>query len=164
MRQSGLADLLPSLGDTVWVGVSGGSLVMAPNVGEEFVSWNPPDGGDRGLGIVDFAMFPHLDHVDIPGNSMERRVARGQRRALNEHRLAGLWAELLVDESGRAARLAGDRVVALELSRAGFDPDQDRKHDKREPAEDGDLPVLSAPAAHAGRKVGRPLRFRPRAG
>jgi dipeptidase E len=70
MRQSGLADLLPSLGDTVWVGVSGGSLVMAPNVGEEFVSWNPPDAGDRGLGIVDFAMFPHLDHVDIPGNSM----------------------------------------------------------------------------------------------
>jgi dipeptidase E len=70
MRQSGLADLLPSLGDTVWVGVSGGSLVMAPNVGEEFVNWNPPDGGDRGLGIVDFAMFPHLDHVDIPGNSM----------------------------------------------------------------------------------------------
>jgi len=50
MRQSGLADLLPSLGDTVWVGVSGGSLVMAPNVGEEFVSWNPLDGGDRGSG------------------------------------------------------------------------------------------------------------------
>ncbi len=28
MRQSGLADLLPSLGDTVWAGVSGGSMVL----------------------------------------------------------------------------------------------------------------------------------------
>ena len=70
LRQSGLTDLFPSLRETAWVGVSGGSLVMAPNVGEEFVNWNPPDDGDRGLGIVDFAMFPHLDHVDIPGNSM----------------------------------------------------------------------------------------------
>src|SRR6266478_3620932 len=36
MRQSGLADLLPSL-ETVYVGVSAGSMVMAPNVGEDFV-------------------------------------------------------------------------------------------------------------------------------
>src|SRR5881275_1834860 len=31
MHQSGLADLFPSLRDTVWVGVSAGSLVMAPS-------------------------------------------------------------------------------------------------------------------------------------
>lgn len=30
MRQSGLADLLPSLRDTVWVGLSAGSMVMTP--------------------------------------------------------------------------------------------------------------------------------------
>ncbi len=30
MRQSGLADLLASLLDTVWVGVSAGSMVMTP--------------------------------------------------------------------------------------------------------------------------------------
>ena len=30
MRQSGLADLLPSLSETVWVGLSAGSLVMTP--------------------------------------------------------------------------------------------------------------------------------------
>ena len=30
MRQSGLADLLPSLSETVWVGVSAGSMVMTP--------------------------------------------------------------------------------------------------------------------------------------
>ena len=70
MRQSGLADLLPSLGDTVWVGVSGGSMVMAPNVGEEPICWKPPGGGDRALGLVDFSIFPHLDHETLPDNSM----------------------------------------------------------------------------------------------
>ncbi len=62
MQQSGLADLLPSLREAVYVGVSAGSTVMAPNIGEEFVGWKPPTGGDRTLGIVGFSMFPHLDH------------------------------------------------------------------------------------------------------
>ena len=70
MRQSGLADLLPSLRETVYVGLSAGSMVMAPNIGEDFVDWKPPTGGDRALGLVDFAMFPHLDHADLPDNSM----------------------------------------------------------------------------------------------
>jgi dipeptidase E len=43
MRQSGLADLLPSL-RAVWVGLSGGSMVMAPNVGEEPIRWRPRPG------------------------------------------------------------------------------------------------------------------------
>ena len=60
MRESGLADLLPSLPDTVWVGVSAGSMVMTPRIGEAFVEWpSAPD--DRALGVVDFSIFPHLD-------------------------------------------------------------------------------------------------------
>ena len=43
---------------------------MAPNIGEDFVHWKPPTGGDRTLGLVDFAMFPHLDHPDMPDNSL----------------------------------------------------------------------------------------------
>jgi dipeptidase E len=70
MRQSGLADLLPSLQDTVWVGLSAGSMVMTPRIGEDFVVWNPPTGGDETLGIVDFSICPHLDHPDLPDNSM----------------------------------------------------------------------------------------------
>ncbi len=70
MQQSGLADLLPSLREAVYVGVSAGSMVMAPNVGEDFVGWKPPAGGDRALGLVPFSMFPHLDHEDMPDNSM----------------------------------------------------------------------------------------------
>ena len=70
MRQSGLADLLPSLHETVWVGLSAGSMVMTPSIGEDFVGWKPPTGGDRTLGIVDFSIFPHVDHEDLPDNSM----------------------------------------------------------------------------------------------
>ena len=70
IQQSGLADLLPSLQEAVWVGVSAGSLVMAPQVGEDFVYGSPLTGDDRALGIVDFAMFPHLDHEAMPDHSM----------------------------------------------------------------------------------------------
>jgi dipeptidase E len=70
MRQSGLADLLPSLRETVYVGLSAGSMVMTPNIGEDFVRWKPPTGGGEALGMVDFSMFPHLDHEDLPENSM----------------------------------------------------------------------------------------------
>ena len=69
MRESGLADLLPSL-SAVWVGLSGGSMVMTPRIGEDFKVWNPPGGGDGALGIVDFSIFPHVDHPALPENTM----------------------------------------------------------------------------------------------
>jgi dipeptidase E len=60
MRQSGLADLVPSLPDMVWVGVSAGSMVLTPRIGASFVAWpSAPD--DRTLGVVNFSIFPHLD-------------------------------------------------------------------------------------------------------
>ena len=70
LRQSGLADLLPTLQEKVWVGVSAGSMVMTPRIGEYFVNWRPAAGGDSTLGIVDFSIFPHLDHADMPGNTL----------------------------------------------------------------------------------------------
>jgi dipeptidase E len=70
MQQSGLADLFPSLRETVYVGLSAGSMVMAPQIGADFVGWQPPTGGDRTLGLVDFAIFPHVDHPELPHNSM----------------------------------------------------------------------------------------------
>lgn len=71
MRQSGLADLLPSLHETVWVGLSAGSMVMTPRIGDWFIGWMPPAGrDDTTLGLVDFSIFPHLDHEDLPHNSM----------------------------------------------------------------------------------------------
>ena len=70
MRQSGLVDLLPSLQETVWVGLSAGSMVLTPRIGEDFVGWKPPSGSDSTLGIVDFSIFPHLDHPALPENTM----------------------------------------------------------------------------------------------
>ena len=70
MRQSGLADLLPELPETVWVGLSAGSMVMTPRIGEDFVGWKSPTGGDETLGIVDFSIFPHLENTDLPWNTM----------------------------------------------------------------------------------------------
>jgi dipeptidase E len=71
MRQSGLADLLPSLRrEMVYVGVSAGSMVVTPSIGVDFVGWNTPTGDDKTLGVVDFSIFPHLDHEKLPDNSM----------------------------------------------------------------------------------------------
>ena len=69
MRESGLAGLLPSLPETVWVGVSAGSMVMTPRIGADFVHWHSP-AGDRTLGVVDFSIYPHLDNPDLPNNTM----------------------------------------------------------------------------------------------
>jgi dipeptidase E len=69
MRESGLADIFPSL-ETVWVGLSGGSMVMTPRIGEDFVQWKPPGGGDEALGWVNFSIFPHLDHPELTENTM----------------------------------------------------------------------------------------------
>jgi len=69
MRASGLADLLPSLHETVWVGVSGGSMVMTPRIGADFVTWQSP-AADRTLGVVDFSIFPHLENPNLPHNTL----------------------------------------------------------------------------------------------
>jgi len=78
MRESGLADLLPSLRETVYVGVSDGSMVTAPIFGETYDDPNTPFVIDKGLGLVDFALLPHLDHKDHPESStakVERMAA-----------------------------------------------------------------------------------------
>jgi dipeptidase E len=69
MRESGFAEVMSSLTDTVWVGLSAGSMVMTPRIGQDFVAWpSAPD--DRTLGVVDFSIFPHVDHEAMPENTM----------------------------------------------------------------------------------------------
>ncbi|HEV2633571.1 MAG TPA: Type 1 glutamine amidotransferase-like domain-containing protein [Actinocrinis sp.] len=87
MRRSGLAELLPSLRpEAVYVGVSAGSIaatsafvetytepphgVDEPLTWQEFVFSTPEGDIDRllvtgrGVGLVDFAVIPHLEHPD----------------------------------------------------------------------------------------------------
>lgn len=103
VRESGLADVLPSLPDTVWVGVSAGSMALTPRIGREFVDWDP-DGGDGTLGLVDFSIFPHLDYPGWPANSRE-----------SAHR----WAESIpgrayaIDDQSAISVVAGEvRVIS----------------------------------------------------
>jgi dipeptidase E len=77
MRQSGLADLLPSLSESVYVGVSAGSIALTPyNCDAEFNLQYVPAGsdqareGDRALGLVDFALRVHLDREGFEDSSM----------------------------------------------------------------------------------------------
>lgn len=69
MRKSGLAELLPLLPKTVWVGISAGSMVVTPRIGRRFVEWSmAPD--DTTLGFVDFSIFPHLNA--FPDNTLDQ--------------------------------------------------------------------------------------------
>lgn len=85
MHASGMTDLLPELNETIWVGLSAGSMVMAPRIGTDFVGWTDPTLGDDAprndttLGLVGFAIFPHLDHPDLPDNKFDnaKRWAAG---------------------------------------------------------------------------------------
>jgi dipeptidase E len=77
MRQSGLADLLPSLSESVYVGVSAGSIVVTPyNCDAEFNLQFVPAGSamaeesDRALGLVDFALRVHLDREGFEDSSL----------------------------------------------------------------------------------------------
>lgn len=69
MQQSGLADLLPSLHKTVYVGLSAGSMIIT-RFGTTYGGHTLPTESDKSLGLVDFALHPHLDHEWFPENSL----------------------------------------------------------------------------------------------
>jgi dipeptidase E len=84
MRQSGLADLLPSLSDLVYVGVSAGSIVTTPYNGDvEFNLQTLPEGsdvareGDRALGLVDFTVRVHVDREGFESMADVEKWAAG---------------------------------------------------------------------------------------
>ncbi|HEY1682554.1 MAG TPA: Type 1 glutamine amidotransferase-like domain-containing protein [Candidatus Tumulicola sp.] len=86
MRESGLTDLLSTLPNLVYVGVSAGSMTVASTFGETYdsspidsncvltsrdIEFATPQGNTsrlfvtaRGAGFVDFAIVPHLNHPD----------------------------------------------------------------------------------------------------
>jgi len=70
MQRSGLADLLPSLlQKTVYVGLSAGSMIMT-RFGTSYNNHTLPVETDKSLGLVDFAIHPHLDYPAFPDNSL----------------------------------------------------------------------------------------------
>jgi dipeptidase E len=104
MRESGLAGLLPSLHDTVYVGLSAGSMVLTPRIGERFVHWKPPSGDDSMLGVVGFSIFPHLDSPD-------RTVADAEQWA------AGIKGPAYAIDSQTAIKVTGGSVEVISEGR-----------------------------------------------
>ncbi|RYB94736.1 peptidase E [Nocardioides oleivorans] len=100
MRESGVLDLLPELDDTVWVGVSAGSMVLTPRIGDLFVEWEAAQ-GDRTLGLVDFSIFPHVGL--FPGNTFE----------IAEEWAAGLGNPAYALDEQSAVVVDGDRVEVV---------------------------------------------------
>ena len=99
MRQCGLTDLLPAL-DAVWIGMCAGSMAMTPRIGKEFVGWRSPAGDDRALGLVDFSIFPHLDHALLPENTLAHAKTWA----------AGLDCPAYAIDDETAIRVVGDAV------------------------------------------------------
>ena len=123
MRESGLADLLPSLSETVWVGVSAGSMVMTPRIGKYFVEWpSAPD--DRTLGVVDFSIFPHLDafptntladaerwaaDIGVPAYAIDEQTAIKVVDGCPEVVSEGRWTKFGAGELAASTRAGGKR-------------------------------------------------------
>jgi dipeptidase E len=119
MRESGLADLLPSLREAVYVGVSAGSMAASATIGETYR--DPPRGsgealtsedivfatpqGDinrllvtaKGVGLVGFALIPHLDHEDHPDASLANAEKWATRLPVPTYAIDDQTAILVVD-------------------------------------------------------------------
>lgn len=98
MKQSGLAQLLPNL-NLVYVGLSAGSMIMAPRIGKEFVGWNTPEGNDETLGFVNFAIFPHLNHVMLPENTLEEAKKWAKNLSVPSYAIDDQTAIIVVNET-----------------------------------------------------------------
>jgi dipeptidase E len=112
MQASGLADLLPSLSETVYVGLSAGSIVLTPyNCDAEFdLQFVPEDSdmgedADRGLGLVDFALRVHLDRE---GEAFEDSTL-----AEVEKWAAGIPAPTYAIDDETAIKITGDTLEVV---------------------------------------------------
>lgn len=100
MRKSGMVEVLPRLTETVWVGVSAGSMVLTPRIGDFFVESRPAS-GDTTLGLVEFSLFPHIGV--FPSNTFD---AAGEWAA-------GLGNPAYALDDQSAVLVDGDRVEVI---------------------------------------------------
>ncbi len=119
-RESGFADLLPRLLErAVYVGVSAGSMIMTPALqvdherlsstgvfyDEEYDETSPPGlGADFALGLVDFAIRPHLNSTDFGVDLGPEAMARAAAKV--DHPLYA------IDDSS-AVLVDGDRIEVI---------------------------------------------------
>ncbi|RFM26464.1 Type 1 glutamine amidotransferase-like domain-containing protein [Deminuibacter soli] len=103
MRQTGLADLLPSLlSKTVYVGLSAGSMVMT-SFGTTYGHHTLPADTPKSLGWFDFALHPHLDYEGFPDNAMDKL----------EQLAATLPMPSYAIDDQTAIKIDGDKLVVI---------------------------------------------------
>ena len=75
---------------------------------------NLPTGSDRALGLVDFTLYPHLDHPSMPENSLANAERWAARVAVPAYAIDDQTAIKVIDGS-RRSRLRGplETVCAL---------------------------------------------------
>lgn len=123
LLESGLWAELENRPDLVWIGVSAGSMVLTPRIGEYFMSWKPSvsaestdahQPADAAFGAVDFSIFPHLNHPDMPSNNLENAQKWFERIGCDAYAMDDGSAISIVDGTrtiitdGTCIRLGGD--------------------------------------------------------
>jgi dipeptidase E len=77
-----------------------------PRIGEDFVRWRPPTGGDDStLGVVGFSIFPHLDH----------EIAAGEHMADAERWAAGIPGPAYAIDDDTAIRVTDGSVEVVSV-------------------------------------------------
>lgn len=115
MRQSGLTEMLPMLlQNIVYVGLSAGSMIMT-RFGTTYGNHTLPAESEKSLGIVDFAIHPHLDYVSFPDNSL-----------INLEKLASTLTmpSYLIDDNTAIKVIDGNVEVISEGKWKLFDPNK----------------------------------------
>ena len=112
----------------------------------------PGSSGERTFWTTSSFEMPRDDVLD---RGREGGVGRRERAALDEDALAGGLLEAGVEDPVHPAGLARARRVRVDRLRADHAAEREGDDDEREPAERRRLPVVGAPAAHAGRQVVR---------
>ncbi len=101
--ESGFDRMLPNL-TGVYVRISACNMILTPRIGTDFVEWKKtPEQSDVTLGLVDFSIFPHLDHPQLPDNHLQA---------------AKSWAETLTNpayaiDDATAIRVIGSNVDVI---------------------------------------------------
>ncbi|MEJ0029046.1 MAG: Type 1 glutamine amidotransferase-like domain-containing protein [Bacteroidota bacterium] len=116
MKQSGLTDLLPSILDkTVYVGLSAGSMIMT-SYGTTYNNHTLPAESEKCLGLLDFAIHPHLDHEWFPENALAKQEKLAATLAVPSY---------MIDDQ-TAIKVVGDRIEIISeghWKRGGGKPD-----------------------------------------
>ena len=103
MQKSGLVELLPQLlQKTVYVGLSAGSMIMT-SFGTTYGNHTLPVDTPKSLGLLNFAIHPHLDYPQFPENSL----ANLEKLAATLH-----MPSYLVDDE-TAIKVVGDKVEVV---------------------------------------------------